>query len=162
MLDRLSTQESKLAKFKVGDKVEVIKDYGSSIAIGTHGITHFLFPDEKGFTLVKFYGRDDLHNGAGRSDYDDCWWFPDDCLKLVEPKAEKSDKHWIIAVQSADGRPQPAHRPFVHTFGNDAIAEAGRLATENPGQRFVVYTASFDAYVDPPAPFIPNLTVRSL
>lgn len=77
------------------------------------------------------------------------------------PKAEKSDKHWIISKLNG-GVPLSSPHPFKHLSESDAVIEAQRLATANPGVKFVMYAARYEAFVELPKPVEPDLKLRWL
>lgn len=83
------------------------------------------------------------------------------------PAVEKSSKHWVskhwvIAKLGVTGVPMPAPRPFIHTSESDAVLEAQRLAKACPGVKFVMYAATYEAFVEPPKPVEPDMRLRWL
>lgn len=101
-------------KFKTGDRVTTsgVNDAGIGEVIGYEG---------DGSVSVNF-----------RAKYGICCE-PEGWLTLV-PTAQP-----CIVALTKNGQPRPADRPYVHANADTALAEAERLAKNNPGQEFAVY-----------------------
>lgn len=70
------------------ERVRVSKDYiGKLDLCGKEGVILFKRRNAAIFDLlVQFSGRDDLHNGDGRSQANDCWWISPDDVKPIRSR----------------------------------------------------------------------------
>ncbi|NZD50502.1 hypothetical protein [Rhizobium leguminosarum] len=116
------------AKFKVGDRVRALVNWGNIKAGKVYTVPYLDADGEVWFTP----------NGAGGwNDYlSDCE------LELVVETTP------AIVALIEDGQPKPATRPKIHADQSEATAEAERLALAYPGQEFGVFVLADSKIAD--------------
>ena len=68
-----------MSKFKIGDKVKVVDD--DYISIYTHNVA---FGDVGVIINIGDDGEDQYQVNFNKNDDQNCWWFTDKCIELVE------------------------------------------------------------------------------
>lgn len=119
------------AKFKVGDRVRSVEDYGSIVKAGDEGEVAGFWRD----------GVKVLHSSGLRSCFE----------RRIEPapapSAATPAESFIVARLTPSGLPRPSARPRVHTSLVAAENEAQRLA-DRLGDEFAVYQRVSSKTVD--------------
>lgn len=148
---------------KVGDVVRFKDDTDN------HWMRAFNFPattKDATFTITyadaKFVRLDGRQSAFYRTRFDLVKAAPEPAIKgfhahtlildevFPAPKPKKLQSH-IVVLKDSEGQLKPSSKPFVHTTKAAAETEAARLAGENPGQTFVVFSSVNDARAPEPA-----------
>lgn len=114
-------QDNGETKFKAGNRVRIIEDsWGDTFPVGEFG------------TIQEVLDHCVTVSRDGHGDYG--WCFNTDEIELAPPSLQP-----CIVARVLDGQPRPSNIPYMHASSADALAEAERLAKNNPGQEFAVY-----------------------
>lgn len=115
-------------KFKIGDRVVVVENSRNCDFLDEYVGRQFVIKDK------------DEGDGSGN-----CWSFDGNHFWWPECDLKHAATTPAIVALVENGQPKPSSHPVLHNTEEDAKREADRLAANNQGKEFVVFTKTYSA-----------------